>query len=249
MYRSGYFAAGELSNPSKLTAMEAKKTKKADLESKKTLFFQAGLATVLALLLIAFEWTTREVNTSSLGELQEIVTEEEIIPITRPEEILPPPPPPPPMVSEAFDIVEDDVEIDDELFIEDAEARADTRIDFTHIIIQAEEEEAEDDVFIMVEDMPDFQGGGQEAFRRWIMSNLKYPQIAAENGIQGTVLIRFIVNTDGSVSDVTVFRGVDRSLDNEAMRVISSSPRWTPGRQRGRPVRVAFHFPVRFQLE
>ncbi len=229
--------------------MEAKKTKRADLEKNKTLFFQAGLVTVLALLLIAFEWTTREVATSTLGELQEVIMEEEIIPITRPDEILPPPPPPPPMVSEAFDIVEDDVEIDDDLLIDDVEARSDTRIDFTRIIIQEDEEEAEPDFFIIVEDMPDFQGGGQEAFRRWIMSNLKYPQIAAENGIQGTVLIRFIVNTDGSVSDVTVFRGIDRSLDNEALRVISSSPRWTPGRQRGEAVRVAFHFPVRFQLE
>ncbi len=230
--------------------METKKSKKADLESKKALFFQAGLAAVLALLLIAFEWTTREVTTGSLGELADVVIEEEIIPVTRPEEIQPPPPPPPPPVpSEAFDIVEDDVDIDDELLIDDVEGRADTRIDFSNIIIQADEEEEDEDVFIIVEDMPDFRGGGQEAFRRWIMSNLKYPTIAAENGIQGTVTVRFIVNADGTVSDVTVMRGVDRSLDSEAVRVISSSPPWTPGRQRGKPVRVAFHFPVRFQLE
>ncbi len=229
--------------------METKKSKKADLESKKVLFFQAGLATVLALLLIAFEWTTREVSTGTLGELADVVMEEEIIPITRPEVVQPPPPPPPPQVLESLSIVDDDVEIDDEIYIEDVEARPETRIDFTRIVIDEEEEELEPQPFFMVEDAPDFQGGGQDGFRDWIMSQLKYPQIAAENGIQGTVHIRFVVNTDGSVSDVEVIRGVDPSIDREAVRVISSSPQWTPGKQRGRPVRVFFHFPVGFRLQ
>lgn len=175
--------------------------------------------------------------------------EEEIIPITRPEEIQPPPPPPPPQVLETLSIVDDDVEIDDEIYIEDVEARADTRIDFTRIVIEEEEEELEPQPFFMVEDAPDFQDGGQDGFRNWIFSQLKYPQIAAENGIQGTVHVRFVVNTDGSVSDVEVIRGVDPTLDREAVRVISSSPRWTPGRQRGNPVRVFFHFPVGFRLQ
>ena len=229
--------------------MELKKSDKANLEKKKGLFLQIGLVTVLALLLIAFEWTTREVATGSLGELSDVVMEEEIIPITRPEEIQPPPPPPPPQVTEVLNIVEDDVDIDDELFIDDVEARADTRIDFTQMVFDDEQEAEEAEVFFIVEDMPDFQGGGQDAFRRYIAENLRYPQIAAENGIQGRVFVQFVVNTDGSVSDATVVRGVDPSLDREALRVIMSSPKWTPGRQRGQPVRVAFTFPINFVLQ
>ena len=229
--------------------MELKKSDKANLEKKKGLFLQIGLVTVLALLLIAFEWTTREVATGSLGELSDVVLEEEIIPITRPEEIQPPPPPPPPQVTEVLNIVEDDVDIDDDLFIDDVEARSDTRIDFSQMVFDDEEESEEAEVFFIVEDMPDFQGGGQDAFRRFIAENLRYPQIAAENGIQGRVFVQFVVNADGSVSDATVVRGVDPSLDREATRVVMSSPRWTPGRQRGQAVRVAFTFPINFVLQ
>jgi periplasmic protein TonB len=228
--------------------MELKKSEKANLEKKKGLFLQIGMVTVLALLLIAFEWTTREVGTGSLGELADVIMEEEIIPITRPEEIQPPPPPPPPQVTETLEIVEDDVDIDDELFIDDVEARPDVRIEFRQMMV-AEEEAEEAEIFFIVEDMPDFQGGGQDAFRRFIAENLRYPQIAAENGIQGRVFVQFVVNEDGSVSDAKVVRGVDPSLDREALRVVMSSPRWTPGRQRGQPVRVAFTFPINFVLQ
>lgn len=228
--------------------MELKKSDKANLEKRKGLFLQIGLVTVLALLLIAFEWTTREVSTGSLGELADVVMEEEIIPITRPEEIQPPPPPPPPQITEVLNIVEDDVDIDDELFIDDVEARADTRIEFSQIVMEEEEEE-EAEIFFIVEDMPDFQGGGQDAFRRYIAENLRYPTIAAESGIQGRVFVQFVVNKDGVVSDATVVRGVDPVLDREAVRVIMSSPQWTPGRQRGAPVRVAFTFPINFVLQ
>lgn len=228
--------------------MELKKSDKANLEKKKGLFLQIGLVTVLALLLIAFEWTTREVSAGSLGELADVVLEEEIIPITRPEEIQPPPPPPPPQVTETLSIVEDDVEIDDEIFIDDVESRADTRIEFSQMVME-EEEAAEQDIFFIVEDMPDFQGKGQDGFRMYISENLRYPQIAAENGIQGRVFVQFVVNADGKVSDATVVRGVDPSLDREAIRVVMSSPLWTPGRQRGAPVRVAFTFPINFVLQ
>ncbi len=229
--------------------MELKKSDKANLEKKKGMFLQIGLATVLALLLIAFEWTTREVGTHNLGQLSDVIMEEEIIPITRPEEIQPPPPPPPPQITETLEIVEDDVQIDHDIFIEDVEARADTRIEFSQIMVQEEEEAEEAEIFFIVEDMPDFQGGGQDAFRTYIVNNLRYPQIAAENGIQGRVFVQFVVNEDGTVSDATVVRGVDPSLDREAVRVVMSSPRWTPGRQRGQPVRVAFTFPINFVLQ
>jgi periplasmic protein TonB len=229
--------------------MEPKKSDRVNLEKKKGLFLQIGLATVLALLLIAFEWTTREVGTGSLGELAEVIVEEEIIPITHQEEVQPPPPPPPPQVTETLEIVEDDVEIDVDIFIDDVEARKDTRIEFSQMVIEEEEEAVEAEIFFIVEDMPDFQGGGQDAFRRYIAENLRYPQIAAENGIQGRVFVQFVVNEDGTVSDARVVRGVDPSLDREAVRVVMSSPRWTPGRQRGQAVRVAFTFPINFVLQ
>ena len=105
------------------------------------------------------------------------------------------------------------------------------------------------EVFFIVEDMPDFQGGGPDAFRRYISTNLRYPQIAAGNGIQGRVFVQFVVKDDGSVADATIVRGVEPSLDREALRVVMSSPRWTPGRQRGQAVNVAFTFPISFVLE
>lgn len=227
--------------------MELKKSEKANIENKKPLFLQIGLVTVLAFLLIAFEWTTRDVTTGSLGELGDIVMEEEIIPITRQEEVKPPPPPPP-QIPEVLQIVEDDVIIEDELKIDDIEARQSTRIEMTQFTFEEETEEAEE-IFIIVEDMPTFQGKDSNAFREWIAQNLKYPQIAAENGIQGRVFVQFVVNANGRVSDATVVRGVDPSLDQEATRVVMASPPWTPGKQRGKPVRVRFTFPINFVLQ
>jgi TonB family protein len=109
---------------------------------------------------------------------------------------------------------------------------------------------AEDpEIFFIVEEMPDFLGGGQEAFRKFIAENLKYPETAKENGIEGRVFIQFVVKADGRVSDASIVRGADPSLDQEALRVVLSSPDWTPGRQRGQAVDVAFTFPVTFRLK
>ncbi len=227
--------------------MELKKSEKANLENKKSLFLQIGLVTVLALLLIAFEWTSSDVMTGSLGELGDVVVEEEIIPITRPEEVKPPPPPPP-QVPEILQIVEDDVEIEDELQIDDIEARRNTRIEMTRFDV-AEEVEASEEIFFIVEDMPLFNGKEHGAFREWIAANLKYPQIAAENGIQGRVFVQFVVNSEGRITGAEVVRGVDPSLDQEALRIIMGSPRWTPGKQRGKPVNVRFTFPINFVLQ
>ncbi len=103
--------------------------------------------------------------------------------------------------------------------------------------------------FALVEQKPMFQGGDANAFSKWVNQHLAYPDIAKENGIQGRVTLQFTVNTDGSVSGVKVLRGVDPSLDKEAVRVVSSSPKWTPGKQRDRPVKVTYTFPVIFQLK
>ncbi len=227
--------------------MVTKKTEKADLEKKKGVFTQIGLVIVLAVILIAFEWTSRPNTANTLGKLSDMDLTEEIIPITRQQEVKPPPPPAPPKVTEVLNIVEDDVEIEDELIIEDAEADQQMQIEIMEF---AEEEEvAEEEVFFIVEDMPSFQGKGQEGFREWIAQNLRYPEIAAENGISGRVYVQFAVNSKGEVVDAVVVRGVDPALDKEAVRVVMSSPKWEPGKQRGKPVKVQFTFPINFVLQ
>ena len=227
--------------------MESKKTKKANLEGKRTIFLEIGLIVALGILLAAFEWSSKPNMESTLGELADVDLEEEIIPITREQEVKPPPPPPPPKVTEVLNIVEDDVEIEDELIIEDAEADQDMEIEIVEF--EEEEEVAEEEVFFIVEDMPSFQGKGQEGFRTWIAQNLRYPEIAAENGISGKVYVQFAVNSKGQVVDAVVVRGVDPALDKEAVRVVMASPKWTPGKQRGKSVKVQFTFPINFVLQ
>ncbi len=227
--------------------MELKKSKKADLENKKGIFLQIGLVIVLGIILAAFEWSSRPNMESSLGELADMDLEEEIIPITRQQDVKPPPPPPPPKVADVLMIVEDDVEIEDELIIEDAEADQNMQIEIVEF--EEEEEVAEEEVFFIVEDMPSFQGKGQEGFRSWIAKNLRYPEIAAENGISGKVYVQFAVNSKGEVVDAVVVRGVDPALDKEASRVVMASPKWAPGKQRGKAVKVQFTFPINFVLQ
>ncbi len=225
--------------------MEIKKSKKADLENQRSLFLEIGVVLALAVSLVAFEWSSRPRENQLLRGVQSAEAEEEIIPITRQQPEQPPPPPPPPQVIEKINIVQDDADID-EVDFESIDADENTEFDFVPV---SDEEEAEDEVFFIVEDMPQFQGGGKEKFREWIAQNLQYPPIAAENGISGRVFVQFAVNAKGEVVDVVVVRGVDPALDKEAVRVVKSSPRWTPGKQRGRPVKVQFTFPIVFVLQ
>jgi protein TonB len=139
------------------------------------------------------------------------------------------------------------VVIEDELIIEDAEA--DQNMEIEIVEFEEEEEVAEEEVFFIVEDMPSFQGKGQEGFRSWIAKNLKYPEIAAENGISGKVYVQFAVNSKGEVVDAVVVRGVDPALNKEASRVVMASPKWAPGKQRGKAVKVQFTFPINFVLQ
>jgi len=227
--------------------MEVKKSPKADLESKKSVFMQIGLVAVLAMVLIAFEWTTTDVDVSQFEMVEDLEAEEEIMPITRQEEVKPPPPPPPPKVADVLNIVEDDVELDEELDIEDTEMDEDTEIDFADLAMEEEEEE-DAPVFFIVEDMPEFPGGEVE-LRKYIAKSVKYPVIAQENGIQGRVYISFVVSKKGEVTDVKVARGVDPNLDKEAIRVVKAMPKWKPGKQRGKAVKVSYTVPINFVLQ
>ena len=229
--------------------MESKKSPKADLENKKNVFFMLGLVVALGVTLLAFEWTTKPTKADDLGQIQTQEVEEEIIPITREQEVKPPPPPPPPKVVEVLNIVDDDVEIEDELEILDTEADDETVIDVAPVIeTEEEEEEEEAQVFFIVEDMPEFPGG-ELALRKYIANAIKYPVIAQENGIQGKVYVTFVVDKDGSISDARIARGVDPSLDKEALRVVNTLPKWKPGKQRGKPVRVSYTVPINFVLQ
>lgn len=224
--------------------MELKKNPKADLRRYSGLFLEIGFVVSLGIMLLAFNVTQHEKSSSNLGELDNVLAEEEIIPVTRQQEIKPPPPPEPPKVTEVLNIVEDDVEIEDELEIEDVED-VETAVEIVEIEEEEEEEEAQ--VFFIVENMPEFPGGDLE-LRKHISQNVSYPEIAKENGIQGRVFVQFVVNQKGKVEQVKVVRGVDPALDKEAIRVITNLPSWKPGSQRGKPVRVSFTVPINFQL-
>jgi protein TonB len=225
--------------------MDTKKSAKADLESKRTLFIQIGLIATLAIVLVAFEWKTYDRILIDLGEREMIDIPEEMVEITRQEQ--PPPPPAPPPQTTQFQIVEDDVDIEDD-FIIDADVDITTKIEAYIPPVFEEEIVVEEEIFIVVEDPPSFPGG-DEARIRFLSENIRYPQMARESGIQGTVFVTFVVERDGSVTDVRVLRGIGGGCDEEAIRVIRAMPRWNAGKQRGRPVRVQFNMPIRFTLQ
>ena len=206
---------------------------------------EIGLAIALALVFLGFEWSKSELEQSSLGTLSDLVGEEEIIPITRQELQKPATPPKPQPVVLELNIVDDDIELEDDFVVDDFEANQDDIIE----IIQVEEEEEDDDyVFVIVEDPPVFQGGGIETFHNYIQGKLRYPRMAEENSISGTVHVEFVINKEGILSDIKILRGVDSSLDNEVIRALKAAPRWTPGKQRNRPVMVRMSMPVKFTL-
>jgi len=229
--------------------MEVKKTPKADLENKKLLFREIGLIIVLGVVLLAFEWSSAEKAETVNLAVQEQVVEEEFIPVTQQEQLPPPEAPKIPVLSDIIDIVDDDIVVTDNLFI-DMEDDASIGVEVMDYVAVVEEEEVEEEAipFALVEEKPKFQGGDANDFSKWVNSKLVYPELAKENGVQGRVTLQFTVYTDGSVRDVKVLRGVDPSLDKEAVRIVSSSPKWTPGKQRERPVKVTYTFPVLFQL-
>ena len=228
--------------------MEIKKSEKANLENKKLLFLELGLIISLGIVWFAFEWTSKETNVSMLEDTAEVVLEEEIIPIT--QETPPPPPSAPkiPVLSDQIDIVDDEIEVNDDLFM-NLEDGANMGVEIMEYV-EVEEEVVEEEAipFQLVEEKPSFQGGDANQFSKWVNSRLEYPEIAKENGVQGRVTLQFTVEKDGSVTKVKVLRGVDPSLDKEAVRVVSMSPKWKPGKQRDRAVPVTYTFPVIFQL-
>ncbi len=228
--------------------MEIKKSKKADLKNWKLFFTECGFIFALLVVFLAFEWTSKEKKTSLLEDVNQEIIEEEMVPITQET-----PPPPPevnkiPVLSDQIDIVDDEIKVDDNII--NLEDDANLGVEIMDYVEEVAEENVEEEAipFQLVEQKPSFNGGDANEFSKWVNQRLVYPEIAKENGVQGRVMLKFTVNADGSVSNVEVVRGVDASLDKEAVRVVSSSPKWKPGRQRDRAVKVTYTFPVIFQL-
>jgi protein TonB len=233
--------------------MQPKKNPKADLSQNSSLYFVAGLAFILLVSWQAIEWKTYEKSMYGYEALNVEDDDDEDVPIT--EQIkTPPPPPPPPPAPEVIEVVEDEEEVE-ETVIESTETDEDEIID----IVEVEEVEEDIDVpFAVIEDVPIFPGCErvkkserrtcfQEKMNRHIRKNFRYPEIAQEMGIQGRVYVQFVIAKDGNITGVRM-RGPDKNLEKEAARIIGKLPRMTPGKQRGRPVRVPFSIPITFRL-
>ena len=206
--------------------MEIKKTPKADLENKKSTWLLVGYVIVLAFMFIAFEWTKRDIKIDTSQAITDLVFEEEIIPITeQPEQAAPPPPPAAPPIAETLTIVEDDADVEETTIATSEETNQAVEIKYVPVAVEEEEPE-EQTIFEVVEQMPEFPNGGMAGLMQYLSKNIKYPTIAQENGTQGRVTVQFVVNRDGSIVDAKVLRGVDPYLDKEAIRVISSMPKW-----------------------
>ena len=234
--------------------MQPKKNPEADLNKNRNLYFVIGLTFVTFITWQAIESKTYE-KTFDYEALNVEDDDDEDIPIT--EQIkTPPPPPPPPPAPEVIEVVEDEEEVE-ETVIESTETDQDEIIIEE---IEVEEEFEDIDVpFAVIEDVPVFPGCEsvaksqrracfQEQMNKHIRKNFRYPDIAQEMGIQGRVYVNFIISKDGSITNIRM-RGPDKNLENEAARIIGRLPQMTPGKQRGRAVRVPFSIPITFRLQ
>ena len=226
--------------------METKKNQEVDLERWRSILLEIGFIVSLLLVYLSFLYKGNNKTETILGEMQEMPIETEFIPITRPKEVKPPPPPPPPKVVEKIEIVKNNEKVKD--IDINSESSEDTKIDAPPLIDIGEPDENNAPVnFYAIKKKPEFPGGFV-AMQKWIRDHVNYPDIAKANGVEGKVYIQFVIGKDGSVTNVEVLRPVDPYLDAEALRVIKSMPKWSPGEQRGKPVKVIFQLPVNFML-
>jgi protein TonB len=234
--------------------MELKKNPKADLRNNSSLYFVLGLAVVMLLVFIAFEWKTYDKVTDYDISLNVEDALDEEVPLT--EQIKTPPPPPPPAAPEVIEVVEDEEEVE-ETVIESTETSQEEEI-IEVDDVQVEEDDLDVDVpFAVIEDVPIFPGceGASdkracfnEMMQKHIIKNFRYPEIAQEMGVQGRVNVMFTIQKDGSIGNIR-YRGPDKNLEAEALRIIEKLPKMTPGKQRGRAVRVPFSIPIVFKLQ
>ena len=228
--------------------MEIKKTEKASLENKRLIFAEVGLIAALLVVFAGFESSTRAKEVALLQDNTVIDDEDDMVAI--PLDTPPPAPEAPalPILSDELQIVDDDVAVDlDFQSLDDTDVPVDIQ---EYVRQEVVEEDVEDDPipFVTVEQKPTFNGEDANGFAKWVNSKLVYPEIAKDNGIEGRVTLQFTIGKDGRLVDVKVLSAPDESLAQEAVRVVSSSPKWEPGRQRDRAVKVSYTFPVIYRL-
>ena len=223
--------------------MELKKTPKADLQNKRGLFLEIGLVISLLLVIGAFLYTPKEHRIEQL-EQEVTVVEEEMIEVTRQDQKPPEAPKKTEMkvIADMLSIVKNDTKITTD--VDFSEFDEDTEI--VQVVEVKEEEIKDDEPFISAETMPKFQGGDLTTFRNWVQG---YPQVAQENGISGRVVLQFVIERDGRLTNIVVLQTPDRSLSEEAIRVLNQSPKWSPGKQRSQTVRVKYTLPVDFRIQ
>ena len=237
--------------------MQLKKNPKADLTKNSSLYFAIGLAAVLFISWQAIEWKTYDKSGYGYEALNVEDEDDEEVPITEQLKTPPPPPPPPPPAPEVIEIVEDEEEVE-ETVIESTETDQEEIVEIEDIEVEDDFEDV-DVPFAVIEDVPIYPGCErvskserrncfQDKINKHIRKNFRYPEIAQEMGIQGRVYVNFIIAKDGSITNVRM-RGPDKNLEKEAARIISRLPKMTPGKQRGRPVRVPFSIPITFRLQ
>ena len=228
--------------------MEIKKTEKASLENKRLIFAELGLIAALLVVYAGFESSTRAKEVALLQGNTVVDDEDDIMAI--PLETPPPAPEAPalPMLSDELQIVDDDVTVDlDFQSLDDTDIPVDIQ-EYVHQDVVEEDVEDDPIPFVTVEQKPTFNGGDANGFAKWVNSRLVYPEVAKENGVEGRVTLQFTIGKDGRLQDVKVLNSPDESLAQEAVRVVSSSPKWEPGRQRDRTVKVSYTFPVIYRL-
>jgi tonB family C-terminal domain len=226
--------------------MEIKKNPSLVMENKRLPRFLIGLVLALSLVLVCLEWTNSDKSVTAPSKYKFEWEDEELIPITTMNDLKPKVvPPTPPKIVEELEIVKND-EVTDETI--DTSEELDQVVAIKHVDVVIEDPVEEEEVFTIVETMPEFPGG-EAALRKFIADNIRYPTLAQENGIQGKVVVEFIIGKDGGVYDIAISRSVEGSLDKEAVRVVNLMPKWIPGKKNGKTVKVKYFLPVMFRFQ
>lgn len=226
--------------------MQNKKSKKADLENKKGVFFLFGLVISLGMVLLAFQWNTPPKEVTVPENANYVPDDVLFIPRTKSEEKKELPKP---VILPSFELVSNDTQTSDNPDLFTSDPADEFPLNFNELVLASQQKKVEKEEVIVdfAEVMPEFPGGIR-SLQKFIADAVKYPVIAQENGVQGKVFVSFVIDEFGIVSNATIVRSVDASLDNEALRVIRSLPKWKPGMQGGKAVKVRYFVPINFEL-
>ena len=229
-------------NKANKSIVESKKDPRIDINQMRGMLLSLGLCVSLLLVIVAFEWRSYDTSLRGLGNLEDIFEEQIDVPLT-----IQPPPPPPPKIIPKFIEIPDEEEIEEEEIELDVEITEDLVIE--EIEYEAPVEEETDEIFSVVEEMAS-PIGGTKALYEYVYNNIDYPRQAKRMGIEGKVYVSFVVERDGSITNVSVVKGIGGGCDDSALRVMKACPiRWKPGKQRGKPVRTRHSLPIFFKLQ